>query len=175
MTLEEYYNAVCTTPSDIRLDIPVLYEHAKQCKHITEFGTGHGLSATAFLYAQPDILTCYDVRFLPRAYELEEVSGGTKFSLIAKPDLEVEIEETDLLFIDTIHTYLQLSQELRMHGNKARKFLIFHDTVVYGKTGEDGTRPGLLYAINEFVKSSPWWRFKEHHVKHNGLLILERA
>jgi hypothetical protein len=36
----------------------------------------------------------------------------------------VEIEETDLLFIDTCDIYGQLQQELRLHAAKVRKYLV---------------------------------------------------
>ena len=38
--------------------------------------------------------------------------------------LKIEIEETDLLFIDTYHAYQQIKGEFELHGNKAKKYII---------------------------------------------------
>jgi hypothetical protein len=42
--------------------------------------------------------------------------------------LEVEIEETELLFIDTYHYYAQLKKELKLHAGKISRYIAFHDT-----------------------------------------------
>jgi hypothetical protein len=43
----------------------------------------------------------------------------------------VEIERTDMLFIDTWHKYGQLSEELRMHSPNVDKYIVLHDTTSY--------------------------------------------
>jgi len=58
---------------------------------------------------------------------------------------------TDLLFIDTRHVYRQLCDELARHGSKARKYMCWHDTTTFGDAGEDGSRPGLWHAVEEWV------------------------
>src|SRR6478736_6697523 len=109
--LKEYKQ---TTP-DICEHMDTLTELAKECDHITEMGFRHGASACAMLKAQPKKLISYDL-----------VKGNTEVQLIQGNTLEVQIEETDMLFIDTLHTYDQLKEELRLHGNKAKKYLVFH-------------------------------------------------
>jgi hypothetical protein len=90
--------------------------------------------------------------------------------------LDITIEETDLLFIDTYHTYSQLTQELRLHGNKARKYIAFHDTYTFGLRGEDGTdNQGLLSAVIEFIIANPHWRLKIYKTNNNGFTVLERT
>ena len=89
--------------------------------------------------------------------------------------LEIEIEETDLLFIDTYHTYGQLSKELELHGNKSRRYLIFHDTVTFGERGEDHKKPGIIKAIDEFLWENKHWSVRESFINNNGLVVLERS
>jgi hypothetical protein len=109
--------------------------------------------------------------------------------------LKADIQETDLLFIDTLHTYTQLKQELAMHAHKVRKYIIFHDVVTYGHTPEpsefkthSGTvkqipevmanyvknDKGIMPAINEFLKAEPSWQVEKHYANNNGLLIIKR-
>ena len=79
---------------------------------------------------------------------------------------EIEIEETDLLFIDTWHCYDQLKAELRIHSSKAKKYIAFHDTHSYGMKDEGtNTGLGLLPAIIEFMVENPKWKFKIYKTK----------
>jgi hypothetical protein len=90
-----------------------------------------------------------------------------------------------MIFIDTWHSQKQLREELKLHGNAARKYLVFHDTHTYGVRDEQtdwAANPnrkampnqGLLPAIIEFVIANPHWQFKMHKSNNNGLTVLER-
>lgn len=136
-------------------------------------GTRTGVSTRAFLYAQPEALLCYDIQHFPTVAEvLMPIKGRTDLRFIQADTTKIEIEETDLLFIDTLHTYAQLKKELELHGNKARKYLVFHDTETFGEVGEDGRAPGLNAAIYEFFDKNPQWVSIERHRNNNGLTIL---
>lgn len=100
-------------------------------------------------------------------------ANNIEFEFILANDLEIEIEETDLLFIDTLHRYDQLKQELKLHGNKARKYIAFHDTDTFGKIGQGGGE-GILKAINEFLNDNKnWVVYKKEHGS-NGMMILKK-
>jgi hypothetical protein len=99
---------------------------------------------------------------------------GIDFKFIQKSDLKIEIKETDLLFIDSWHVYNQLRQELLLHCNKVKKYLIFHDTVTFGAYGEDGGI-GLMPALEEFLFWHPEWVVKEIYNNCNGLIICTRV
>ena len=58
--LGERYQAACLSPSDLQAHLPALHELARDCKHVTDAGTGQGLSALAFLWAHPERLVCLD-------------------------------------------------------------------------------------------------------------------
>lgn len=150
-TLENLFELNCRASSDIHLHLPRLCELASQCNHITEFGTRHGLSTLAFLYAQPKTLICYDIIKQPDIDILASLKGDTDFKFILADDLTVEIEDTDLLFIDTVHTYNQLKHELNLHAGKVRQFIVMHDTTQNVSIGEDGGE-GLLKVIDEFLQ-----------------------
>jgi predicted O-methyltransferase YrrM len=101
-------------PSDINEHLDTLRGLARECSHVTEFGTRAGVSTTALLDARPKVLVSYDIDRLSVVAVLEEVARGlrcTQFIFRQANVLEVEIEDTDLLFIDTWHVYDQLKEE----------------------------------------------------------------
>jgi len=87
--------------------------------------------------------------------------------------LSVDIEETDLLFIDTKHTANQLLGELSRHAPKVRRRIAMHDTQIFGETGDDGG-PGLLPALRLFMRQNPEWSVVEHHLHNYGFTVISR-
>lgn len=172
--LAELYYAACREPSDIHEHLPRLVVLGRQCRHITELGTRTGVSATAFLYAQPDRLICYDRVRYPQIDRLFLVAGRTDLVFHQRDVLWSEVEPTDLLFIDTLHDYDQLKQELALHAGKARKFIVLHDTTTFGATGETPGQQGLWPAVEEFLAAGTF-RLKERYTNNNGLSVLERV
>jgi len=177
--LKKIYEHNCSKPSDIHEHCPILYKLATQCNHVTEFGTRWGVSTSALLYAQPKKLVCYDLSRHRMINSLSEAAGETEFVFIKGDTTEIEIEETDFLFIDTWHAYSQLKRELELHGNKAKKFIAMHDTETFGDNGDTvkGTRPpqqGLKPAIKEFLADNLQWTQWKHFKNNNGLTILRR-
>lgn len=173
-------------PSDINEHIDLLLELGEECSHITEMGVRTGVSTRAFMQTDAT-LRCYDLELNPRLVEIFEVlqKDGRDVEYIKADVLDLDIVETDLLFIDTWHAGVQLEQELKIHGNKARKYIAFHDTHTFGTRDEilDG-RPyqlkpiageGLLPQVIQFVIDNPHWRFKIHRTNNNGLTVLERC
>jgi predicted O-methyltransferase YrrM len=174
--LEDKYNELCKKESDINEHLSTLVKYGKMVKHITEFGVRRGLSTVAWLYSIPEDLISYDINNRKFDHKLFKsmVPSSTNFTFIIGNTLEVTIKETDLLFIDTYHSYTQLTNELKLHGNKSRKYLIFHDTKIFGLVGEDKKQPALKRAIYEFIDSNKHWFLKEEFENNNGLIILER-
>lgn len=156
--------------SDIYQHIPVLYDYANKVNHITELGVRNGVSTRAFLYSVVErntTLKSYDLVLNDSVQVLFNLAQElNKNVFYAKANtLDMTIDETDLLFIDTDHTYIQLSQELKLHGNKSRKYIILHDTETF---------PELNKAIYEFLLSNKHWEIAFTYIHNNGLTILER-
>lgn len=91
----------------------------------------------------------------------------------------VSTPPTDLLMIDTLHTYGQLMTELTRHHVWANKYIVLHDTEApWGMQNEanDGSpKQGLRAAVLDFLLMFPdEWQIKEHHTNSHGLTILER-
>jgi hypothetical protein len=179
-----FQQACSLTESDIHEHLPVLRKLAEQCDHVTEFGLRWANGSTvAFLAAQPTVLVSWDLNpyhvVSQQVLNLMQLAGRTSFQPRVGDSTQVNIEGTDLLFIDTLHTARQLQAELRRHAfvecNKVRRFLVFHDVETFGHFGEDGNEGGLMDAIRWFHKNNfPLWRPVHHSTRNNGLLILQR-
>ena len=80
-----------------------------------------------------------------------------------------------MLFIDTDHTYRQLQQELNLHADKVRKYIIMHDTQIYGRQGCDGLDKGLLDALEDFMSDHPGeWKIVFQTDISYGLTVIRR-
>ena len=184
--IEKEYQAELNTKSDINEHMHDLLTLANNCTHITEFGSRFGSSTKAFLKA-PVALRAYDLEIHNPLMNLFKIARkvGKDVEYEKANTLSILIEPTDLLFIDTWHSQKQLHEELHLHGNAAKKYLVFHDTHTYGVRDEQkdwAANPnrkamagqGLLPAVIDFVIKNPHWSFKMHKTNNNGLTVLER-
>lgn len=177
--IEARYLEKFNTPSDINEHLPALRTLAEECNHITEMGVRFVVSTWAFLLAKPKKLISIDIQYYSEIEEAIKLAQEEKidFSFIVGDTTKIEIEETDLLFIDTLHTYGQLKQELNLHAQKVRKYIAFHDTVTFGSADEQGPRtfgPGLRPAIYEFLENNSQWYIFKDYTNNNGLLVLKK-
>ncbi len=172
--LEMSYQQVCETPSDINEHCPTLYLLAVQCDHATEMGCRTGISTTALLRAQPRTLVCYDLRRRPEFDNLFRLAGRTEFRFHEANTLDIEIEPTDLLFIDTYHVYEHMRAELELHAGRVRRFIAMHDTTTFGESGEREGSRGLWPAVRDFLAVHLEWRLVARYHHNHGLTILER-
>ena len=185
--IDNIYEIKLNQPSDINEHLPSLKKYASECDHIIEMGIRAATSTWALLAGRPKKLILYDI------YDNGEISGVLKAaerenincSFYIQNVIEdgFEIEETDFLFIDTLHRYDQLKKELEMHASKVKKFIAFHDTVSFGERDEDDytgvikekyEKCGLNAAINEFLEINPQWEVAEVFTNNNGLTVLKR-
>jgi len=178
---KQYYEDACRRQTDINFHLPKLYELAMHCHHVTEFGVRDGESSRAFLYAATrkigPVLRSYDVDISPMAWWLfdDARKEGADAQLIKGNTLEIDIEPTDMLMIDSLHTYEQLKTELDRHAHKVSKYLVFHDTHSHGLGRPDTENRGLLSAIIDFMIAHPKeWEFKYYTTENNGLTVLKR-
>jgi cephalosporin hydroxylase len=164
--------------------MPVLKRYTEECDHVTEMGVRWVISTWAFLEGNPKTLISYDIEY-PEHHggnlkEVEDAVAETdiNFKFIKADVLKIEMEPTDLLFIDTYHCYEQLKQELDLHASKAKKYIVFHDTTTFAYCNEGeptGSGKGIWPAIQEFLDShSTEWVLHERLTNNNGLTIIKR-
>jgi len=178
MTLEEYYDTLCNRGSDINEHLPTLKKYSEECDHITEMGVRWLVSTFAFLMGKPKKLVSIDIDPIEKWGNDESVlkaialENGTDFQFILGDTTQVEIEETDFLFLDTWHVYQQVKTELELHAGKVKKYIAFHDTTTFAINGMDG-QPGIWAAIQEFLDANDEWYLLEKFENNNGLTILK--
>lgn len=187
--IDNLYKALVSQKSDINEHLPTLKKYAEECEHITEMGVRYIVSTIALLVAKPKTLICIDL-FSPshygdqsRFYLAQQYANenNVKFNFLLGNTLEIDIEETDMLFIDTLHRYGQLKAELERHSSKVKKYIIFHDTTTFENVDEgcyyplptlDTSKTGLWPAIQEFMATNPQWSVLERFTNNNGLTVL---
>lgn len=191
LTLDEKFIQMVNTPSDINEHLSILKKYAEECDHVTEMGVRWIVSTYAFLAAQPKTMVSIDIQHPSNwGASLEDVEIyaqeiNCNYKFWQTNNLEIEIEPTDLLFIDTWHSYKQLKAELLLHANKVKKYIILHDTVLFGDQDElnsyndfgwynEYDKKGLLPALNEFLESHTEWVRHEVFMNNNGLTVLKR-
>lgn len=164
--IEQRFQELCATPSDINEHLPILRHYADRCAHITELGVRGCVSLFAFLASGANRVVAVDILDV-------WVPDVPKLKFICADDTSIEIENTDFLFVDTLHNANHLRKELNLHAAKVGKYIGFHDVGIFGEHGDDGGQ-GLMYAINEFLAAHPEWRSVYFTTDNNGLMILER-
>ena len=185
-----------------------LFHYGLQCETITEFGVRWVESTFSFLHSKPKKLRSYDI-IHPDTFKLLRPNGEIEhngkenlseayrfadglnidFKLIIGNTLEVDIDQTDLLFIDTEHSFLQLKHELFRHNHKVNKFIVMHDTKTHAKADDHGynernslpeidpgdhNKSGLDAAIKDFLSSTDSWEMEEFVNAGQGLTIIKR-
>ena len=181
--------------SDIKEYMEMLFEVSKECFHITEMGVREVNTTWAFLYGlslsgkQPKRLVSYDLYYHPNIDIAKRVAkdNSIDFTFLVGDTGAVSIEPTNLLFIDTEHTYQHLWKELCLHAGKVSNYIFVHDTSgVYG-TSEDWPwnhprrgsltkeQYGMWAGCCDFVKENPDWEIVTRYTDGNGMTILGRT
>ena len=144
-------------------------------KRVVELGVYDCSTTWALLAGEPLCLHSYDIARRDEVNQVEELVQPPFFRFTEADSLLIELEEHDVLYIDTLHTREQLSQELNLHCAKVRDFILMHDTVTFGTVDQFGESPGMWLAVQEFLGSHPEWKLRDHFTHNNGLTIIERV
>lgn len=173
--IEKNFMRYLVISSDINEHLPILWLLAGACNHVTELGVRTMVSSWAFLLGlmnRKGKLVSVDIKF-PEEYgstSIKEVVEeceklGVEFQFKKESSLDIELEPTDLLFIDTLHFKEQLTKELELHGDKAKKYIILHDT--------ESCKDELVPVIEEFLEKNKQWSRLAVYYNNNGLIILK--
>ena len=189
--LEEIVTILYNTPSDINEHFPAMIQYGSECETITEMGVRGICSTWAWLATGPKKLISYDMNHPSKwGGDIQSVydtaaAYGLNFEFKLADVLKIEIDETDLLFIDTWHTYDQLKKELELHSNKVKKYICFHDTTSYEFKDEisahentwvgETSGKGIWPAIEEFLElNKDKWIIEERFMNNNGFTVIKR-
>ncbi len=197
-TINDWVDFNIRKKGDISEHLLTLKRYAEECEHVTELGVRWVSSTWGLLAGKPKKMKSFDISPLPLDMEQEiqrlAAEQGTEWVFIRENVLNTsQIDATDLLFIDTLHSYKQLRTELDYHAHKAKKYIILHDTATFGHRNEGDinenglddltktylrqlrNKQGLLPALADFLDLSKEWKIKEVFLNNNGLTVLERV
>lgn len=169
--IEERYQQLCEIPSDINEHLPTLKKYSTLCETVVELGVRGIVSTWGLLAGLPLEMVSVDIvdplehkGDVLKTKRMAEEEGIT-WSFKKDSSLEFKFRRTELLFIDTIHSYEQLSHELKLHAPKTTKYIIIHDTVI----------PEMKQAISDFLLGNNDWKIKEEFENNNGLVVMQRV
>ncbi len=174
---------------DINEHLPTLKSYSEKYNHITEMGVRWGSSTIAFLEGGTSKLISYDIQITNEIKHIINLSKTieTEFIFNEQDTLSIDIETTDVLFIDTLHTYNQLYNELIKHSEKVKQHILLHDTVSFREKDEvlynhasdlvkniKNNKKGLYAAVIDFISTNVDWYIEKEYVNNNGLMVLSR-
>lgn len=161
------------------------YHFGSKCSRIVEFGVFLAFSSWAWVACKPAFLRCIDVERRPGgeweaiedtaprlgidfAFEIADTGHGALKQIAEERNVPISHEllikepynlpdDTELLYIDSYHSYTHLKAELTIHGAKVKKYILFHDTTTFGESHSFDGDKGLNYAIDEFLEANLNW------------------
>ena len=197
--LNQKYDALVKKKSDINEHLSTLSKYASKCMSVTEFGVRSCVSSYAFLQglmnnkSNTKKLTSVDINLHKNLRRIEKLTNNLNidYKFIHDSDLNIEIDNTDILFIDSWHCYGQLIRELNLHHNNVNRYIILHDTTVdgiysenirmnntYNKNNTNFTEyefnVGLWPAVEHFLQENSDWTITKKYTNNNGLTILKK-
>ena len=133
--IEHVYNIKANTPSDINEHLPTLKRYSEECSTIVEMGVRSIVSTWGFisgLKKNNGKLLCIDMlhpSYFNASPTLEETikiaeKEGVSVEFAIADTLVYDMQEVDMLFIDTLHNYDQLIVELNRHSPNVKKYII---------------------------------------------------
>lgn len=170
-SVDSVYSYVRNIPRDLNEHMETLRKYADMCTRVTEFSNRHE-SAVALLAARPLKAVIYNTETHATLDAVIKLLGDeSNVKYYTSYSGVTDIEDTDFLFLDTKHTYEQLTSELLRFSKRVKRFIAIHDTQIYSESGEDGG-PGLLTAIRKFLKDNQQWSIILHNANQYGLTII---
>jgi len=171
---EQEYLDASIGPSDMSEHMSWISDLTSECTHTTELGVGRANSTRAFLRHNQEHHS-YEIDPLPASldYFKRAQDAGKNVTLHIADTREVEIAETDLMLVDSYHSYDQVKKELELHAGKVRKYILFHDTEIFGPVGQGGEK-GIWPAIEEFLADHPEWVLAEKRKNCYGMTLIKK-
>lgn len=197
--LKDLYEVYVGRQSDINEHLPILKKLAAECPRVMEIGVRSMTSTWALLqglsenpYENREYVGI-DIEYPPieSVYLADSLAKANAigYHFIKGNDMHLESQPTDMLFIDSLHTYCHLTYELEKFSSNVRKYIVLHDTsepwgdcddiLYYGDYSEypqeiDRTKRGLWPAVQDFLVRHPEWELYERRQNNHGLTVLRR-
>jgi len=176
-TIDEIMDWAMKRPAFINQHLATLRTFASKSDSVLEITAGRdgtiGLIAGSKKHLksytrQLDILTTH---IMPREGEVVIIPQITEGKSNVPDKLDMKY---DMLFIDDNHTRTGISDYLNKYSGDINKYILIHDTEVYGMKGVDG-KEGVTYSIADFLNENPEWFIQEYFLHQHGLIVLSRV
>lgn len=182
MSIESLIEWTAGTPRDLNEHVPFIAQMASQCRSVAEF-SGRRESAIALLSCVGPIWSYNDeaddlLMALAKQLVKDTPTAGITRTLNLTPIginrslVQVLPEPVDMLFLDTEHNGERATAELNLHAKNVKRYIVFHDTELYGQSGDNGS--GMAAALEEWVEQNPEWFVMHHTSQQYGLTVLGR-
>lgn len=198
--LDDKYDYYCQSWSDVIDHMPDLDNLAYECSSVVEIGMRGIVSSWALLHGlseNPSTSRSYlgiDINY-PSKETLDlakalALGNDIHFDFWCINDMKINIPQTELLFIDSLHTYCHLTYELEKFAPSVSKYIALHDTSppwgyqddteYRGDYSEypshiDRNKRGLWPAVEDFLKKHSEWELHERKYTSYGFTILKRV
>jgi hypothetical protein len=173
-TIEQLFESVQAIPRDLDQHMPAFRVLAQTAGDVVVELTARRESTIALLAGRPKQLISFSSEVDQHCFKAAHlVSDTTSYEArsFAADQILSKIPNNDLLFIDTKHSYAHLVKELQTYTPACRRFIVLHDTEIYGTRGDD-SGIGLNQAIAEFCDANPQWAVVDHTKEQHGLTVL---
>jgi hypothetical protein len=199
LELNHQYELASRTPSDINEHLCELRSLAQECSSVVEIGLRTMVSSWGILMGLSEsrsVTRSYlgiDIESPPvhvfRLVSQLAQANNILFNILKANDMDIDIVPTEMLFIDSLHTYCHLTYELEKFSPQVRKYIAVHDTSApWGNMDEpayrgdfseypleyDRTKRGLWPAVEDFLERHPEWILLNRYHNNHGFTILKR-
>jgi hypothetical protein len=148
-----------------------IFNHTKGCNIAVSLGIMKGDAAFALLLGCQHHISIDSNASRDTLNFLNDYFGSKSSSIIQNTYDPIDLEEFDVLFVDSAHTADCVEKELKTHAYKVNKFIIFHDTHTFGDVGEDGGE-GIKKPIYDFLSKNQEWKIIYEVNHNNGMIII---
>jgi len=162
----------------------LMYELAKSCKVVIELGAHHGGGSTRAIWEgikvnpKAEVWISVDIRDSIFAENRPTIplwhfvkGDDRKVGTLEEARVFLGGKKADLIFIDTVHTYEHMKDELALWVEVAAPDCVwaFHDTWMGGQYNH------MTDAIREFAVRSGCWRYVDKETQDQGFGMLVPA
>jgi len=167
----ERFEEIKKNSSDINELVEDIFNHTKGCNIAVSLGIMKGDAAFALLLGCQHHISIDSNASRDTLNFLNDYFGSKSSSIIQNTYDPIDLEEFDVLFVDSAHTADCVEKELKTHAYKVNKFIIFHDTHTFGDVGEDGGE-GIKKPIYDFLSKNQEWKIIYEINHNNGMIII---
>jgi len=175
-SLSEYYSKIYDLHAtahqpEYMLVHKEIQDRLAECDSYTELGVNQGATLAAAMLKNPKKVRAYDIKLDPynharHLFNQYAVDHSIDYTIYESDTLSCILDPVDLLYIDTLHRYEHLTKELARHGDKATKYIIFHDTAA---------QQGLKKAVQEYVTAHSEWTIVNDCTINVGFMTIKRS